>query len=87
MLVLRKEAAKCQRKTLHKYKIALEKASGLEELLHDVCVVLFPKSSDYDARRDLIRIFNEIIMEIYGKYSSDFFFFKCSYLRFSKYIE
>nr|GLL29604.1 protein HESO1-like [Ipomoea trifida] len=65
-LVLRKEAAKCQRKTLLKYKIALEKSSGLEELLHGVCLVLFPKPSDYDARRDLIRIFNEIVKEIYG---------------------
>nr|GME07704.1 protein HESO1-like [Ipomoea batatas] len=64
--VLRKEAAKCQRKTLLKYKIALEKSSGLEELLHGVCLVLFPKPSDYDARRDLIRIFNEIVKEIYG---------------------
>nr|GMD05898.1 protein HESO1-like [Ipomoea batatas] len=64
--VLRKEATKCQRKTLLKYKIALEKSSGLEELLHGVCLVLFPKPSDYDARRDLIRIFNEIVKEIYG---------------------
>ncbi|XP_019168479.1 PREDICTED: protein HESO1-like [Ipomoea nil] len=64
--VLREEAAKCQRKTLLKYKIALEKSYGLDELLHGVCLVLFPKPSEYDARRDLVRIINEIVKEIYG---------------------
>ncbi|RAL50119.1 hypothetical protein DM860_007793 [Cuscuta australis] len=63
---LRKKAAKCQRKKVSMYKLALEKATVLEELLHDVCLALSPQPIDYDARRNLIRVFNEIALEIYG---------------------
>nr|GMC96239.1 protein HESO1-like isoform X1 [Ipomoea batatas] len=53
----------------------MEKSSGLEELLHGVCLVLFPKPSDYDPRRDLIYIINEIVKEIYefGSFPMDVF--------------
>lgn len=48
----------------------LEQLSAFEVLLDEVYVDCRPKPSDYDVRRDLLRIFNEIAKEIYG-YSAD----------------
>ncbi|CAK9181450.1 unnamed protein product [Ilex paraguariensis] len=40
---------------------------ALEEILHEIHVTNLPKPSDYDNRKDLVRVFNEIAKEIYGK--------------------
>ncbi|KAA8531105.1 hypothetical protein F0562_005814 [Nyssa sinensis] len=65
--VLRKKAKKLELKGLQKKKLIPERISALDELLHDVYAIRRPKSSDYFYRRDLVRIFNEIAKEIYGK--------------------
>ncbi|CAH9076062.1 unnamed protein product [Cuscuta epithymum] len=62
---LRNKAAWIQSKKGRKFVLTSEKVYRFEELLHDVCLVLFPKPTDYDARRDLIRVFNEIVWEIF----------------------
>lgn len=64
---LDEEAKELELKALQKHKIAPACISELEELLHDVFSLRCPKPSDYDHRRDLIRDFNVIAKEIYGK--------------------
>uniref|UniRef100_M1C3Q3 Poly(A) RNA polymerase mitochondrial-like central palm domain-containing protein n=1 Tax=Solanum tuberosum TaxID=4113 RepID=M1C3Q3_SOLTU len=68
--VLCKEAQQCEQKQRKKYTATLEQLSAFEVLLDEVYVDCRPKPSDYDARRDLLRIFNEIAKEVYG-YSAD----------------
>lgn len=68
--VLCKEAQQCEQKQRKKYTATLEQLSAFEVLLDEVYVDCLPKPSDYDARRDLLRIFNEIAKEVYG-YSAD----------------
>lgn len=63
--VLREKAQQREQKQRNKYA-TLEQLSAFEELLYEVYVDLRPKPSDYDVRRDLVRIFNEIAKEIYG---------------------
>ncbi|CAK9188096.1 unnamed protein product [Ilex paraguariensis] len=41
---------------------------ALEEILHEIHVTNLPKPSDYDNRKDLVRVFNEIAKEIYGNF-------------------
>lgn len=65
--VLDEEAKVLELKALQKLKIAPACISELEELLRDVFSLRCPKPSDYDHRRDLIRDFNVIAKEIYGK--------------------
>lgn len=65
--VLRKKVEKLELKGLKIHKLIPEKLSGLEELLQDVFLILQPKPSDYHNRRDLVRVFNEIAKELYGK--------------------
>ncbi|OIS98378.1 protein heso1 [Nicotiana attenuata] len=67
--VLREKAQQCEQKQRNKYA-TLEQLSAFEVLLYEVYVDLRPKPSDYDVRRDLVRIFNEIAKEIYD-YSAD----------------
>ncbi|XP_049375573.1 protein HESO1-like isoform X2 [Solanum verrucosum] len=64
--VLCKEAQQCEQKQRKKYTATLEQLSAFEVLLDEVYVDCRPKPSDYDARRDLLRIFNEIAKEVYG---------------------
>lgn len=64
--VLCKEAQQCEQKQRKKYTATLEQLSAFEVLLDEVYVDCLPKPSDYDARRDLLRIFNEIAKEVYG---------------------
>lgn len=45
----------------------LSRVSALEVLLNDVFGSRQPNTHDYDNRRDLIRILNEIAKEVYGK--------------------
>ncbi|KAK1375833.1 TUTase domain-containing protein [Heracleum sosnowskyi] len=65
--VLRKKVEKLELKGLKIHKLIPEKLSGLEELLQDVFLILQPKPSDYQNRRDLVLVFNEIAKELYGK--------------------
>ncbi|KAI8028993.1 Protein HESO1 [Camellia lanceoleosa] len=65
--VLRKKAKKRELKGSQKNKLILEQIPALEELLRDVYVICRPKESDYYNRKDLVRIFNVIAKEIYGK--------------------
>ncbi|XP_047329293.1 protein HESO1-like [Impatiens glandulifera] len=64
---LRKKAKLLEKKRLQKYKISAEQLLVLEELLGYIYVNGQPKASDYYNRKDLVRIFNEISKEIYGK--------------------
>ncbi|XP_059310511.1 protein HESO1-like isoform X1 [Lycium ferocissimum] len=70
MEVLCTEAQQREQKQRKKYTATLEQLSAFEVLLDEVYVDLRPKPNDYDVRRDLLRIFNEIAMEIYD-YSAD----------------
>ncbi|THG23659.1 hypothetical protein TEA_013748 [Camellia sinensis var. sinensis] len=65
--VLRKKAKKRELKGSQKNKLVPEQIPALEELLRDVYVICRPKESDYYNRKDLVRIFNVIAKEIYGK--------------------
>ncbi|XP_059624495.1 UTP:RNA uridylyltransferase 1-like isoform X2 [Cornus florida] len=65
--VLRKKARKLELKELQKNSVTPGCISQFDELLYDVYVTRLPKSRDYNYRRDLVRIFNEIAKEIYGK--------------------
>ncbi|KAM7523485.1 hypothetical protein LguiA_013387 [Lonicera macranthoides] len=65
--VLQKKAKKRELKALQKNKVIPERIAALEGLLRDVYVLRRPKQSDYHYRKDLIRVFNVIAKEIYGK--------------------
>ncbi|XAR73138.1 RNA uridylyltransferase [Bertholletia excelsa] len=65
--VLCKKAKQLEVEELQKKKINLEHVPALEEILHDVYAICRPKDNDYYNRKDLVRIFNEIAREIYGK--------------------
>ncbi|KAL2553223.1 protein HESO1-like [Forsythia ovata] len=64
--VLQKKAEKFESKKLQGPTVTKERASALEPLLQDVYAIRRPKQSDYEPRRDLILVFNEIAKEIYG---------------------
>lgn len=64
--VLQKKAEKFELKKLQVLKLTRERVSALESLLQDVYGNRRPKPIDYEVRRDLIRVFNEIAKEIYG---------------------
>ncbi|XP_038994528.1 uncharacterized protein LOC120118574 isoform X2 [Hibiscus syriacus] len=61
------EAKNLEMQGLEKHKIVLASASSLDEMLNEVYNTRSPKPIDYDNRRDLIRIFNVMAKEIYGK--------------------
>lgn len=67
LAVLLKKASKFELKGLKKENIDLENLSGLDRVLDDVYALRRPKPIDYHNRKDLIRIFNAIAKEIYGK--------------------
>ncbi|CAI9780513.1 unnamed protein product [Fraxinus pennsylvanica] len=64
--VLRKKAEKFELKKLQSPIVTKERVSDLEPILQDVYDIRRPKQSDYESRRDLILVFNEIAKEIYG---------------------
>lgn len=66
------EAQQREQKQRKKYTATLEQLSAFEVLLDEVYVDRRPKPSDYDVRRDLLRIFNEIAKEIYGNGITEF---------------
>ncbi|GFQ05562.1 hypothetical protein PHJA_002700300 [Phtheirospermum japonicum] len=64
--VLQKKAEKFELKKLQVLKVDKELVLALEPLLQDVYANRRPKPTDYEVRRDLVRVFNEIAKEIYG---------------------
>ncbi|KAG8390972.1 hypothetical protein BUALT_Bualt01G0139000 [Buddleja alternifolia] len=89
--VLQKKAEKFKVKKLQVHKVTKEQASVLEPLLQDVYSNRRPKPIDYEVRRYLVRVYNEIAKEIYGNILSSygstlFLLFQCleckSYLFF-----
>ena len=74
--VLQKKAEKFELKKLQAIKVTKEGVSSLDTLLQDVYVNRRPKQTDYEARKDLIRVFNEIAKELYGNLSA-FMGFHC----------
>lgn len=64
--VLQKKAEKFELKKLQGPTVTKERVSALEPLLQDVYAIQRPKQSDYESRRDLILVFNEIAKELYG---------------------
>ncbi|KAK4341576.1 hypothetical protein RND71_040077 [Anisodus tanguticus] len=67
MTVLRKRAERHERKRMQNCKLHAERLSAFEELLNEIYTVCRPKPSDYEVRRDLISVFNEIAKDIYGR--------------------
>ncbi|KAL3623980.1 hypothetical protein CASFOL_032796 [Castilleja foliolosa] len=63
---LQKKAEKFELKKFRVLKVDKELVLGLEPLLQDVYANRHPKPADYEVRRDLVRVFNEIAKEIYG---------------------
>ncbi|XP_022865478.1 uncharacterized protein LOC111385330 isoform X3 [Olea europaea var. sylvestris] len=64
--VLQKKAEKFELKKSQGPAVTKERVSALEQLLQDVYAIRRPKLSDYESRRDLILVFNEIATELYG---------------------
>ncbi|KAK6159861.1 hypothetical protein DH2020_003242 [Rehmannia glutinosa] len=65
--VLQKKAEKFELKKLQVLKVTKELVLALEPLLQDVYASRRPKPTDYEVRKELIRVFNEMAKEIYGK--------------------
>ncbi|KAH6772530.1 hypothetical protein C2S52_004671 [Perilla frutescens var. hirtella] len=65
--VLQKKAGKFELKKLQAIEVTKEKISVLDSMLQDVYANRRPKPIDYEVRTDLIRVFNEIAKEVYGK--------------------
>ncbi|XP_024981111.1 uncharacterized protein LOC112517923 isoform X1 [Cynara cardunculus var. scolymus] len=64
--VLLKKAEKFELKELQRIIVKREQLLVLGKLLNDAYVIRRPKPSEYEHRKDLIRVFNEIAKEIYG---------------------
>ncbi|KAL8061609.1 hypothetical protein ABFX02_02G096400 [Erythranthe guttata] len=64
--VLQKKAERFELKKLQVLKLTKDGISSLEPLFQDVYASCRPKPIDYQVRRDLIRVFNDIAKEIYG---------------------
>lgn len=65
--VLQKKAEKFELKESYKININSERISALGELLDDAYLIHRPKLEDYEQRRALVQVFNEIAKELYGK--------------------
>lgn len=65
---MRTKAEKFERKEMLKFNFNPEGISGLDSILQGVYVASRPKQGDYEVRKELIRVFNEIAKEIYGNY-------------------
>ncbi|GAA0148534.1 nucleotidyltransferase [Lithospermum erythrorhizon] len=64
--VLRIKAAKAEQKEKLKHNLNPVQISAFDEMLHNVYATRRPKPSDYDVRKDLVRVFNEIAKQLYG---------------------
>ncbi|KAL1549772.1 protein HESO1-like [Salvia divinorum] len=64
--VLQKKAEKFELKKLQVIKVTKEGVSSLDTLLQDVYANRRPKQTDYETRKDLVRVFNEMAKELYG---------------------
>ncbi|KAG9134473.1 hypothetical protein Leryth_019928 [Lithospermum erythrorhizon] len=64
--VLRAKAANSEQKEELKHKLNPARISTFDEMLYNVYATRCPKPSDYDVRKDLVRVFNEIAKELYG---------------------
>lgn len=64
--VLQTKAKKFELRKLKDLKTTEKGLLDLEPLLQDVYASRHPKPTDYEVRRDLVRVFNEIAKEIYG---------------------
>ncbi|RAL51578.1 hypothetical protein DM860_011080 [Cuscuta australis] len=64
--VLRKKSERLERKRWQKYVVISEKIPSIEDLLDGVYMSLRPKPSDYEVRRALVFVFNEMAKDIYG---------------------
>lgn len=69
--VLLKKVSKFESKELEKYKIDPLRLPDFDKLLDDVYMARRPTPTECFNRRDLIRVFNAIAKEIYGKFSPD----------------
>ncbi|KAI4381621.1 hypothetical protein MLD38_007680 [Melastoma candidum] len=65
--VLMKKAQRFESRELQKNQIAPEHLSDLDELLNNVYATNRPTLGDYTNRVDIIRVFNVMAKEIYGK--------------------
>ncbi|XP_076917874.1 protein HESO1-like [Bidens hawaiensis] len=68
--VLITKAEKFEVKELQKITINRERLKILDKLLNDVYVIRRPNPGEYEHRKDLIRVFNEIAKDIYGNSAS-----------------
>lgn len=65
--VLRIKANKVEEKEMKKYESKPQQVCLLDAMLRQHYMVCRPEPNDYRTRKDLVRIFNEIAKEIYGK--------------------
>ena len=63
------KAKKLELQALQNYKINLAWLPNLDEILGDAYAIRRPKPIEYNNRRDLVHVFNEIAKEIYGMYT------------------
>nr|XP_043628556.1 protein HESO1-like [Erigeron canadensis] len=68
--VLKKKAEKFELKELEKITLNQASLSVLDKLLNDAYKIRRPKPSEYEDRRQVIRVFNEIARELYGDNAS-----------------
>ncbi|KAF5789568.1 putative polynucleotide adenylyltransferase [Helianthus annuus] len=68
--VLIRKAEKFEVKELQKIILNRQQLLILDKLLNDAYVIRRPKPSEYEHRKQLIRVFNEIAEEIYGNSAS-----------------
>ncbi|KAI3709060.1 hypothetical protein L2E82_38791 [Cichorium intybus] len=67
--LLKKKAEKFELKELERIIVNRDKLFVLDKLLNEAYEIRRPKPSEYEHRKQLIRVFNEIAMELYGNSS------------------
>ncbi|KAL8536897.1 hypothetical protein ACS0TY_012176 [Phlomoides rotata] len=69
--VLKIKAQKFELKKLQLLdQVTKERVAALEPLLQDIYNSRRPKPNDYEARRELVRVFNDIAKDIFGNIRS-----------------
>ncbi|KAL8545518.1 hypothetical protein ACS0TY_005608 [Phlomoides rotata] len=64
--VLKIKAQKFELKKLQLLEVTKERVAALEPLLQDIYNSRRPKPNDYETRRELVRVFNDIAKDIFG---------------------
>lgn len=64
--VLQIKAEKFERKKLQLLEVTKERVAALEPLLQDIYSSRLPKPNDYETRREIVRVFNDIAKDIFG---------------------